>query len=84
LANCLHDTRGLVTEQEWEVIADAALAIVQVGVADAARVDPDERLIRTRVRDVNGHDFDGGAAFAGDDALNLVWNDRALVRRFDG
>ena len=67
-----------------EVVVDAALAIVQVGMADAARLNPDERLVRTGIGDVDGHDFDGRAAFAGDDALNLVWNDRALVRRFDG
>ncbi len=39
-----HDAGSLVAEQEREVVVDAALAVVQVGVADAARLDVDERL----------------------------------------
>jgi hypothetical protein len=41
-----------VTEQVREVVADAALAVVEVGVADPARLHRDERLTGTRV----GHD----------------------------
>ena len=82
-ADGLDDAGRLVAEQEGEVIADATLAVMQVGVADAAGLDPDERLVGTRVRNVNGHDFDWGTAFAGDNALNLVWNDSALVRGLD-
>ena len=39
-----------MAEQEGEVVVDAALAVVQVGVADAARLDGDERLARAGVR----------------------------------
>ena len=45
------DARGLVPEQEREVVADAALAVVQVGVADAARLHAHLRLARTRDRE---------------------------------
>ena len=43
-ADRLDDARRLVPEQEREVVADAALAVVQVGVAHAARLHPHERL----------------------------------------
>ncbi len=43
---------GLVTEQVREVVADAALAVMEVGVADAARLHRDECLTGARV----GHD----------------------------
>ena len=42
---------GLVTEQEREVVVDPALAVVQVGVADTARLHADERLAGTGVGD---------------------------------
>ena len=57
----LHDSGGLVTEQEREVVVDAALAVVQVGVADAAGRHLHHRLAGTRVRDVDGHDLYGCA-----------------------
>ena len=47
VANRLDDAARLVTEQERKVVADAALAIVQVGVADAAGLHPDECLTRS-------------------------------------
>jgi hypothetical protein len=36
LADRLHDSGGLVAEQEGEVVADAALFVVQVGMTDPA------------------------------------------------
>jgi hypothetical protein len=39
-ADGLDDTGGLVAEEEREVVADAALFVVQIGVADAARLHP--------------------------------------------
>ncbi len=39
LAHRLDDPGGLVAEQERELVVDAALAVVQVGVADAAGLD---------------------------------------------
>ena len=68
LADGLHDARGLVAEQEREVVVDAALAVVQVGVADAARLDLDDGLTRARVGDDDGLDGDGRALGAGDDS----------------
>ena len=41
---------GLVAEQEREVVVDAALPVVQVGVAHAARLHLHERLARARDR----------------------------------
>ena len=39
----------LVAEQERELVVDAALAVVQVGVADPARLHVDDRLARPRI-----------------------------------
>ena len=41
----------LVAEQEREVVVDPALAVVQVGVADAARLHGHHRLAGPRVGD---------------------------------
>ena len=54
VANRLDDAARLVTEQERKVVADAALAIVQVGVADAAGLHPDECLTRSGIRNDHG------------------------------
>ena len=51
-ADRFDDARGLVAEQEREVVADAAFAVVQVGVADAARLHLHERFAGTGI----GHD----------------------------
>ena len=48
-ADRLDDAGGLVPEEEGEVVVDAALAVVQVGVAHAARLDGDDRLARPGV-----------------------------------
>jgi hypothetical protein len=50
ITNGLNDPGGLVAEQVREVVADAALLVVQVGVAHAARLDADQRLARPRLR----------------------------------
>ena len=52
LADRLHDARGLVAEQEREVVVDPALLVVQVGVADPAGLDLHHRLAGPGV----GHD----------------------------
>ena len=46
----LDDARRLVPEQEREVVVDGALAVVEVGVADPARLHAHERFARTRDR----------------------------------
>ena len=45
------DPGGLVAEQERELVVDAALAVVQVGVADPAGLHLHHGLTRPRVRD---------------------------------
>src|ERR1019366_1038365 len=50
--NRLDGTGGLVAEQERNLVVDLALAVVQIGVADAARGDLDDGLTGSRV----GHD----------------------------
>ena len=54
----LDDARGLVAEQEREVVVDPALAVVQVGVADPARLDLHHGLARTRVGHVDRDQLD--------------------------
>jgi hypothetical protein len=49
LADGLHHTGALVAEQDRQLMSPAAgLEDVQVCVADAARLDPDERLAGAR------------------------------------
>ena len=67
----------LVAEQEREVVVDPALSVVQVGVADAAGRDGDERLTRPGI----GHDdrLDGHrlALRPGDDSTHFLGHGRA-------
>ena len=51
---------GLVAEQEREVVVDAALLVVQVGVADAAGEDVHEGLAGAGVRHQDGLQGDVG------------------------
>ena len=44
----------LVAEEEREVVVDPPLAVVEVGVADAARLDPHEGLTRSGIGDEDG------------------------------
>ena len=53
VADRLHDAGGLVAEQEREVVVDAALAVVQVGVADPAGLHLHHRLAGAGVGDVD-------------------------------
>ena len=50
-ANLFDDASGFVSEQERKVVVDRALAVMQIGVAHAARPHPNERLARSRIRD---------------------------------
>ena len=72
VADRLHDAGGLVAEQEREVVVDAALAVVQVGVADPAGLDVDDRLARTGVGDVDGLDRDRLALRPRDHTTHLL------------
>src|SRR5699024_11328557 len=63
-----------MTEQEREVIADSALTVVEVGVADAARLHIDDDLSRPRIGDDDVGEFDWYSLAAGDDALDSLWH----------
>ena len=72
LAHRLHDPRRLVPEQEREVVVDPALPVVQVGVADAARLHPHHGLARAGVGHVDRHLLHRLALGHGDDSLHLL------------
>ena len=78
LADGFHQARRLVAEEEREVVVDAALAVVEVGVADAARLDGDECLSRTRIGHDNGLDLDWCALGAGDDSTYVLRHLRSV------
>ncbi len=72
LTDRLDDAGGLVAEQVRVVVADAALDIVQVGVADTAGLDLDHRLARSGIGNGDGHQLDGCVLGARDDSLDLL------------
>src|SRR6185437_2278210 len=72
LTDRLDDARGFMPEQVGEVLADPALAVMQVGVAHTARLDVDERLARTGIWHDDGGELDRSALAAGDYARNLM------------
>ena len=59
LADGFDGACGLMPEQERVLVVDAALAIGQVGVTDAAGLDVDHHLARSRVGDDDIHHLDG-------------------------
>ena len=59
-----HGARGLVPEQKWVLVVDAALAIRQVGVAHPARDDVDDDLARTGIGNDDVDHLDGLALFS--------------------
>ena len=63
---------SLVAEEERELVVDAALPVVEVGVADTARLDPDERLAGAGVGYDDGADLDRVLHLHGDDGAYLV------------
>jgi hypothetical protein len=65
-----------VTEQVREVVADAALAVVEVGVADAARLHRDEYLTGAGVGHDDGVDAHRLALARGDDPAHLARHTR--------
>ena len=62
----------LVAQKEREVVVDAALAVMQVGVAHAARLDRDDRLARTGIGDDDRLDGDRAALFLGHDTAHFL------------
>jgi hypothetical protein len=72
VADGLDHAGGLVAEQEGEVVVDPALAVVEVGVADAARLHGDQRLAGPGVGHDHGLDRHRLALAAGDHPAYLV------------
>ena len=68
----LDDARRLVAEKEREVVGDAALPGVEVGVADGAGLDAHERLARARIGHLDGDDLDGLLHPPGDHGTYLL------------
>ena len=66
------DAGRLVAEQEREVVVDAALAVVQVGVAHAAGLHLHQRLARTRVGDEHRLDANRFTLGVADDPTNFA------------
>ena len=83
LAHGGDDAGGLVAEQEREVVVDAALAVVQVGVADPAGLHVDDRLTGPGIGHHDRLDRDRRTLAAGDDALHLVGHAASLGRATD-
>src|SRR6266568_152400 len=77
-ADGLHQAGRLVPEQVGEVVADAALAVVQVGVADAAGLHLYQRLGWPRVGHGDRRDLYRGALGTGDDSPDLMCH-RAML-----
>ena len=71
-ADGLDDAGRLVAEQERELVVDAALAVVQIGVAHPARLDLDDGLARPRVGDDDRLERDRGTLRTGDDSLYFL------------
>jgi hypothetical protein len=61
-----------MAEQEREVVVDAALPVVQVGVADAAGLHLHHRLARARIRHVDRHQLDRRPLAPGHHRLDLL------------
>ena len=85
VADGLDDARRLVAEQVGELVADRALAVVEVGVADPAGLDADEGLAGSGVGDDDrGLDLDRCAGGRGRRRLDLVGHRRSPGRRARG
>ena len=74
LADGLDDAGRLVAEEEREVVVDAALAVVEVGVAHAAGLDGHDGLARAGVGDDDGLDGHGLALGPGDHPSYTRWD----------
>jgi len=70
----LNDAGRLMTEQEWELVVDAAVAVGQIGMAHPARLDSHDHVVRAGVRNRDVDELDGCAFAAGDDTLDLLWH----------
>ena len=74
LADRLDGAGGLVAQQEGEVVVDPALLVVQVGVADAARLDPYDGLAGAGIGDDDRLDPHRLVPPGGDDPPHVLWH----------
>jgi hypothetical protein len=72
LADGLDEAGGFVAEQERELVVDAALAVVQVGVAHPAGLHLHHRLARAGIGDDDRLDRHRVALLVRDDPANLL------------
>ena len=77
----LHHAGRLVAEEKGEVVVDAALAVVEVGVADAAGLDAHQGLARPGVGDENGLQGHRRTLGPGHDASYFVPHRHCLLDR---
>ncbi len=75
LADRLHDPGRLVAEEERELVVDAALAIVQIGVADAAGLDGHHSLAGPGVGNHDGLHRHRLALGSGNDSTDFLRHD---------
>ena len=83
-ADRLDDARGLVAEQEREVVVDRALAVVQVGVAHAAGLHLHPHLARARVGHHDLLHFDRCALAACDHTSDMLFSHAKRSSRTPG
>ncbi len=63
---------GFVAEQERELVVDAALAVMQIGMTHPARGDGDHDIVRAGIGNGDRLDRDGLAFALGDDGADLL------------
>ncbi|KJV01773.1 hypothetical protein VF34_03102 [Rhodococcus sp. PML026] len=61
---------GFVAEQERELVVDAALAVMQIGMTHPARGDGDHDIVRAGIGNGDRLDRDGLTLRLGDDGMN--------------
>ncbi len=66
---------GFVAEQERELVVDAALAVMQIGMTHPARGDGDHDIVRAGIGNGDRLDRDGLAFALGDDGADLLRHD---------
>ena len=81
VADRLDHAGRLVPEQVGVVVPDAAFPVVQVGVADAAGLHPDQGLARPRIGHHDRGELNFGALSWGDDAPDFVCHPTIVPNR---
>ena len=61
-----------MSQQKGEVVVDGALAVMEVGVADPAGLNPDQRLAGTGIGHQDGDQLNRLACGCGNDSIHLM------------